>query len=83
MPEWKCEPDACDRWWIEQTIAIFQADGMRDSHGLILPDGDSDVRAAILGEICRDWLERNGYLNAMSGPTPLAKGRLDGGPPDA
>ena len=26
----------------------------------ILPDGESDLAGTILGEICRDWLERRG-----------------------
>jgi hypothetical protein len=29
----------------------------RDQHGVILPDGESNLPGALLAEICRGWIE--------------------------
>ncbi len=45
---------------INQAIATYQRSNRWPTDrggGVLLPEGDSDLRGAILGEICRDWLE--------------------------
>lgn len=61
------DPD--DERDVNAAITEFQRKGMRwpaddpETPGaLILPEGESCTAGAILGEICRDWLERQGML---------------------
>lgn len=43
---------------IRRAIARFQATRRwPDKSGIMVTDGESELSAAILGEICRDWLE--------------------------
>lgn len=73
-----CTVDELDALAIDRAIAMFQIDGLRDKQGaLVLPEGESDLRGTILGEICRDWLENNGYINGFGFPGPNAKGESD------
>lgn len=39
--------------------------------GHMLPEGDSDTIGAVLGEICRDWLESQGALRQEGDGTTL------------
>lgn len=53
--------DEDDARSIHEAIAHYQATRRwTDAEGgVLLPEGDSDLRGAILGEICRDWLEHH------------------------
>jgi hypothetical protein len=45
---------------INRAIAHYQATRRwtaAQGGGVLLPEGESDLAGAILGEICRDWLE--------------------------
>lgn len=50
--------DELDAKAIHRAIASRQRD--RINGECILPDSESDLAGTILGEICRDWLERRG-----------------------
>lgn len=58
------DPD--DERDINAAVAHYQAsrrwEHFKDckEQGVFLPDGDSCVAGAILGELCRDWLESEG-----------------------
>ena len=48
--------DEDDAAAVHRAIADYQR-ASRDEHGVILPEGESDLPGAILAEICRGWLE--------------------------
>jgi hypothetical protein len=58
--------DADDERDINAAIAHYQAtqrwDQFGGEGGVFLPEGESDLAGAILGEICRMWLESRGAL---------------------
>lgn len=54
------EPDEDDAAAIHHAIAVHQSERVNGEH--VLPEGESDIAAAVLGEICRDWGEyRDGW----------------------
>lgn len=62
------ELDEADYDTIQREIAHRQA-RMRDAHGTILPDGDSNLAGAILAEVVRD-IEEYRSLFESEGPRP-------------
>lgn len=48
--------DDLDAAMLHRAITDYQRRN-RDRHGVILPDGESDLPGAILAEICRDWID--------------------------
>lgn len=66
--------DEDDERDVNAAIAEFQRRGMRwpandpeTPNALILGEGTSCLAGAILGEICRDWLESLGRLHQEGG----------------
>lgn len=64
--EWKTimvlNLDADDARDINAAIAHYQRTRRWPEGGTSLPEGESDMAGAIIGEICRDWLEAKGAL---------------------
>ena len=54
------EVDELDEKAIIKAVAVFQRLNRIGESGLIVPEGESDTRGAILGEICRGYLEARG-----------------------
>ncbi len=55
----ECLIDDDDERAVNTAVAHFQASRRwpeAEGGGIMLPDGDSDLRGAILSEICREWL---------------------------
>lgn len=52
---------------IQNELALRQA--RRDEHGAMLPDGESNLPAAILAECCRDLID---YRALFDAPNPNA-----------
>ena len=52
--------DADDDRSINEAIATYQATHRwkDEQGGVLLPEGESCIAGAILGEICRDWLDQ-------------------------
>lgn len=48
-------------------IATYQRRNHVAGRGTILPEGESCAAGAIIGEICRDWLEARGELRQDGG----------------
>ena len=42
---------------IHEAIATYQRTVRWHDGGVLLPEGESDLSGAIIGEICRGWLE--------------------------
>ena len=54
--------DTDDARDINAAIAHYQLTRRCSDGATFLPDGESDMAGAIIGEICRDWLESHGAL---------------------
>ena len=69
-----------------RAIVVYQRQNRwhDDQGGTLLPEGESDISGAIIGEICRDWLEARGELPQNAGvpmPSSTMKCPLCGAPP--
>jgi hypothetical protein len=51
--------DKLDEGAILKAVAVWQRRN-RDSTGVNVPDGDSDIRGAVIAELCRGYLDSLG-----------------------
>ena len=55
------EVDELDEEAILKAVAVYQRlNRFEDGSGVIVPEGESDLRGLILGEICRGYREAHG-----------------------
>ena len=52
-----CDVDADDARSIHEAIALYQRRSRWPEGGTLVAEGSSDLRGAVLGEICRAYLE--------------------------
>lgn len=59
MKPFSCLVDEDDSRAINAAIAYYQVHNRWDDEdgGILIPEGESDLAGAVLGEICRGWLE--------------------------
>lgn len=61
MPEklttMRMDVDELDERSINRAISVYQTRSFKAFGEIIIPEGGSDQRAAIIGEICRGWIE--------------------------